>query len=239
MISFAAANRLHDLSQRCIVNYHHVENPRFRRYCQEARQFLALVGDAALDDEWLDLTRTLKRYRFDHAAAPLAFDDPEVRSRLEPAALRQAVALAKVTYPHLTDLMGSTIDLLLALLACGDSPLLGPVESLVLSSDAENMAIMLAESRLVEPTRMALALHSWARGLDVITAAAARGPQRYERLILVGNAQWFPDHVFSAPRVAAIDVVTYAWLSGKWYPEPAFLATGTDISVPRAGMVQK
>lgn len=233
MISFAAANRLHDLSQRCIVNYHHVENPRFRRYCQEARHFLALVGDAALDDEWLDLTRTLKRYRFDHAAAPLAFNDPEAAPRLGPDALRRAVALTKVTYPHLADPMGSTIDLLLALSVSGDNPLLGPFESLVRSSDAGNTALMLAESRLVEPTRVALASHSWARGLDVVTAAAVRGPQRYERLILIGNAQWFPDHVFSAPRVAEIDMITYAWLSGKWYPAPAFLATGADISVPR------
>jgi len=230
LISFAEADRLYVSRQHRALAYHRARHADFERFCQATGHILHAIGEAAMDDEWLRLVRTLRRYRFDHLAAPLAFSDPASMPHFGVDHLRQSVALATVAHPHLTEQLRTTMDLLLTLWERDDNPLLDRVEILTASRGGMSMALVLAESRLVEPVKEVLARQAWANDLDVVTPAMLRGPRCHDHLVVLGPARWFPDYVFAAPRADDIDMITFAWMAGTWRSSPAFLATDTDLA---------
>lgn len=231
MISFATADRLHQLGQRCALGYHQVEYFPFRRFCQWTRHLLRLLAESTTDEEWLDVARALRRYRFDLSAAPIAFDEPSVAPRLGPAVLQQRIDVAKLAYPGLAARLGATVDALLDLCQRHDNPLLDCIEAVIARGDTDTTALVVADSRLVAPSRLTLAARPTTRGLDVLAAAGIRGSTNHDRFILIGPTRWFPDHVFSAPRVDTIEVIAYAWQNTRWRPAPTFLAP--YIGAPR------
>ena len=42
-------------------------------------------------------------------------------------------------------------------------------------------------------------------------------------LSVIGPCGWFPEYVFSAPRAAAVHIVSYRWIRDGWKPGPLFL----------------
>ncbi len=234
VISLAEADTLHRLSRTRALTYHEVAHPLFREFSQRSRDLLRSLGETADDPEWADFLRAMRRFRFEACVAPLPFADPAFAPRLDEPMLRRFVAFATRAFPRFAADTGRLVDLLLALRASADNPLLATIVSIVAPTGTVDTAILLPESRFVEPVRALLRRPGGIGGLEVIAPAATRGESIYRRLIAIGAARWFPDHVFSASRAEHVDVVSYAWLPARWRPAPSFLAGAECPPPPRA-----
>jgi hypothetical protein len=168
----------------------------------------------------------LKRYRFDVSAAPFS----------KPALLDYSCSLHKTLQGHLADchlMFPARVVPALELLThlgdiCdeGQDYLLQAIVHQVRKRGENKIpgALLIKESRLVRETVVAMSKVSEFAGWTVLHPMNLRAIDTYRSVIVVGPPYWFPDHVFSAPRAAAIDIICYDWIRVHWEPQPVFVA---------------
>ena len=61
------------------------------------------------------------------------------------------------------------------------------------------------------------------RNARVVSPSQLCGRHLCKTLAAIGPCGWFPEHVFSAPRAAAIHVISPRWIRDSWKPGPIFL----------------
>jgi hypothetical protein len=148
-------------------------------------------------------------------------------------------------YPELASGAREVGELLLELAACDDNPMM---ERLVSIADAEpdlSTVVMLRDSRLVDLVRHALL--SRQMGFEVVSIGAHPCVHEFSRLILIGPTRWFPDHLFSAPQVPKIEVISYRWNRSRWRPHSTFVcpdsarppSAGEDAEEDKDGDVEE
>lgn len=215
-----------------------IDHPLFRDVSASVTRLMRALGEITRDDDWSEFLSVLRRYRFDLAAAPLPFSAPSVAPRWSAERLLQYIEVVRFTYPRFVIATREVVKSLLELSLRDENPLLDRVTELAWPRRSEaTTSILLAASRLVEPTRLALSSRLETRDIPVMTANALRGTRSWEHLLVVGSPRWFPDYVFSAPRSPSIDVISYEWIQSTWEPTPVFLApsVGRPTRAPKAG----
>jgi hypothetical protein len=132
-------------------------------------------------------------------------------------ALQGLLSTADQVYPRLAREARPLTEDFVGLLQCPDNPLLDCIQT-VLGSRLKGAAAAVPESRLLAAARAAVKSREKTRELEFVGTDELRETDTYERLILLGPARWYPDHVFSAPRAAEIHVVSYRWNQNRWRP---------------------
>jgi hypothetical protein len=81
------------------------------------------------------------------------------------------------------------------------------------------------------------------RNARVVSPSQLRGSHLCNILAAIGPCAWFPEHIFSAPRAAAIHVISPRWIRDPWKPGPIFLhdsdASGGGIRNHRIGAMPR
>jgi hypothetical protein len=226
IITLPQADRIYIASQKARVRYVRVDHPLFRQFSDHARHLLRSLDDLAGEPDWSDLVRLVKRYRYAAAACPMALNDPAI---LLPGLTRQLgeiVGRLGISYGHgsrhLVGAAEAVLEDFTGLARCGDRPLGVEVERLVGEMPRGTVAVVVPDSRLVEAGRRSLEAYGCLA--DVVAASTARDLTGMERVVVLGSARWFPEHVFAAPRAPDLRVVSYRWIRCRWEHTGAFIA---------------
>lgn len=221
-VSLSGIDALYSLSDEPAIHYCHVEHALFRAFCRSSRALIRQLGDEANDPNWIDLTRSLKRYRFVMSAAPLSFNDPGAEPRFSPVLMRSLVARIGLVYPGAVSVARETVELYMRLRQCEDNPCLDCMETLFGQQSAPT-ALLVRDSRVIQLASSALKTRDALSTYEVVGLEGVRGKTTYDKLIVMGPASWYPDYVFRAPRSGLIYIVGYRWNRIRWQPKPTFV----------------
>lgn len=230
--SLEAANQVHACSVEWRANRHLVWHPDFRRFSLKVNQLIRELGPSKEDDYWLDTLSYLKRVRYDLSGGPLPFawllKSPELPAS---AVLQKKVAHCNDLYPSVAGLVGDALSLLQKVEREDANPLLATIEQLVSRGPQQGLGILVNAAHLIPPSQAALRSASLG-GAEVISAPELRVDRTFNRIVVIGPASWYPEHVFRSPRSKEIHLVHWGWLHDGWKPKSTFVGSvegGTEV----------
>jgi len=141
--------------------------------------------------------------------------------------LGRLVRQSQLLFPDSFDLLHNVATSLKRLLLETGSPLIGPLEGL--SQQYDSISVILRNPRMNRIVAEFFASSRTLRKASVASASQLRGPHHCKALVVIGPCGWFPEYVFSAPRVSVIHIVSYRWIRDGWKPGPRFLHNKSDI----------
>src|SRR5579864_5390504 len=97
--SLEVADELHAFGRTRQIHYHAVRHELFEAFSREAAALSARLGEDAADSFWLDFGRTVRRFRFELSATPIAFNDLVATGRLNLTGLRAFARRVEYVYP--------------------------------------------------------------------------------------------------------------------------------------------
>ncbi len=228
----ALANEVYACSSGARIKRHRVACPEISEFSQALRKFELELGEEAKDEYWESLLLRLRRYRFLLSTLPLPFNHPALYQQGTLESIEKQVADCDQVYP---DMANGARDLLqrFATIASQEKNYL-LMKMLELSSPSwqSSTALVLKETRFIDPVEDVLSSELMLRQVRVVGTQHLRGGTCYQNLIVLGAARWYPEHVFSAPRAHEIQLIGYNWFRDDWKPEPAF--AGTDDAIKKA-----
>jgi len=215
------------VGSRCSV--HAVSETAVRALTRAYREVDRIAQEEGVTDLVRRHLSRVKAVRFILAASPVNGSDPDLRL----AALARRLAdieleLGWSISPRLLDTFRRVRPAVEALSRLHESPLHACFLELWNTRDggSENVA-------LVVPDHVAqMSTGSWLRRTDlpedlpVLTPAALRGAEHYDRLFLFGPPRWHVsrvgDFLFAAPRAERMDVIGYRWMDLALKTAPLF-----------------
>jgi hypothetical protein len=230
-ITVGEADRRHVLCANTRIRYQPVDHQLFRRFSERSRRFLRALSDSDSHEYWQDFARTIGRYRFKLMAAPLSFSDGAATVGVKTERLRSFLSQSAAIYPQLALVAREVGELLLELAACDDNPMMDWLVSMMDVEPELSTVVMLRDSSLVDKVHHEL--RSRHMGFEVVSIGAHRCVHEFSRLILIGPTRWFPEHLFSAPQVPTIEVISYRWNRSRWRPHLTFVSR--DSALPPSG----
>ncbi len=234
LYSVGQIDRLYAYSAGVTISYERVEHELFRRFSLGLRQFKHSLGEQASDPFWGDFLRVLSRYQFWLSSAPLGFNNDGVRPTIRQDRLDDFLSRIRFVYPARAGQAKTIVDDLTQLVSCPDNPLLDGIEALTDAGSLGGVVVIL-ETRLLPLAREALQSRVVTRRVDVVTLDELRDINTFERLILLGAAQWYPDHVFTAPRAPKILVLSHRWVRSRWRPRIWLIGANQRSQPPWGG----
>jgi hypothetical protein len=216
-------DRLYQLAAAGNVQYRLVEHDLFERFSALSRRFRRELRDAEVvdDEHWTDFLWTLQRYRVDHSIAPLPFDDESVAERLNARELKSWAAQSRSAYPEFYTRTSELIELLGELRSCPDNPLLDQLSTLEVGARGSK-ALFVRDSRLFLRVQAVIERRFGRGRIAPVGIPDLRSPIARELLYVLGPVSWTPEFVFSAPRAALIQVISFRWQRERWTSRPAF-----------------
>ena len=230
VITVEDADRRHTLCVSRRIRYQRVDHQVFHRFCERSRRFLRALSDAESPDYWRNFARVVARYRFKLTAAPLSFREGATILGVQPERLRSLMLQSAAIYPELGSAARQVGELLLELAACDENPIMDALLSITDAEQKVATVVMLRDSGLVDVVQHALRARG--RPFEVVSIGGYRCLCDFSRLILIGPARWFPEHLFSAPQVSEIEVINYRWNRSRWRPHPSFVCQHSPPPTP-------
>jgi hypothetical protein len=210
----------------------------FRDFSIGIDRLVKTLGDAAEEELWKHILRTLKRYRFSLASAPLSFNNPSLSMGPSIEATRAQLASYQRAHPVAAQQLAAVLELGTALQSCPDNPL----REFLLQQYPKGVsrgAILLKDSRLITQTQLALRQYPATRSLAVLTASQLKRDACYSHLHIIGAARWFPDYIITAPRATELILLRYSWIRDatpnpvgfvqSWQRQPAASEKNADV----------
>lgn len=209
-VTVEAATRVYECGAAAEVERRRVWHPEFRDFSFRVRRLLRALGEAAEDEYWKPLVRTLKRYRFEASVAPVGFGSrylmpPETIARMEAHLSR-----CRLLFPEFEQEAAAAVGVLWGLVAADENPLLDELAEL--SAPGWSLTVVLKETRHVPILDEVLAARGLAESISVVSEAQLRGGRCYERIACVGAGGWYDEYVFRAPRAPHVLVVSFGWI---------------------------
>jgi hypothetical protein len=124
-------------------------------------------------------------------------------------------------FPDSHALLSGIVIGLTQLLLETSSPLIEPLETLC--QQHGTLSVILRNPRMNKEVANFFAGSRTLQNVKVVSASQLRGSHHCAVLVAIGPCGWFPEYVFSAPRAAAVHVVSYRWIRDGWKPGPLFL----------------
>ena len=213
--SFGEAAALYGCSGDFAIQERRIRHDEFEAFSNALEGLRAELGDLENDIPWQPAIGSLRRLRFDMMAAPILFGDAGGQSARD--LLTDLSPLARRVLPRAEPAIARTIEALGALAGSEANPLLDAIAGESAAPEAQATAVLLCESRLIDPARTAAARAASARGgrrngLQWMAPQQLRASARMDRVAVVGAPRWFPQHVFQAPRAPVVASVRHGWL---------------------------
>ena len=192
-----------------VVRSELVKHPRLQFAARKARAFGRRVEGAEL---WGPYRRILRQTIWDLLNTPLPMDNQHLDLRSAGETLAEAATgLQDRTTPALiSDAIALGQDV--GQLSQDSSDPLGAHARDLLGSGSPECSVLLVRDRTY---REAVESHFHAAGCPVRVVVPAEVPELdvAETMVLVGQAKFYPDHLFNAPRARQLYVLRYEWLT--------------------------
>ena len=230
--SFGEAAALYDCSGDFAIHERRIRHDEFEAFSNALEGLRAELGDLENDIPWQPAIGSLRRLRFDMMAAPILFGDAGGQSARD--LLTDLSPLALRVLPRAGPSIARTIEALGALAGSGANPLLDAIVGESAVPEAQATAVLICESRLIDPARAAAARGGRRNDLQWMAPQQLRASARMDRVAVVGAPRWFPQHVFQAPRAPVVASVRHGWLRVNWETVfgPAFEAAEDEHPAP-------
>lgn len=216
--SLSDVDKIYSYSNDIKINLHQLEHYDFRHFCLSLKIFESLVGEDAKDDYWKNFLRPLKRYRFKLCAAPIPFNYPQECQPETIELLTSYLAKCEYIYPNLMSAATDIFSSFVSLSKSDNNPILN-----FINKNFVRVSVLVKESYLITAINDIVDNVNKQSALEVIIPSQLRGIQHYNALIVVGAKSWFPDYIFTAPRVREINVIQYDWIKDNWNFESVFI----------------
>ena len=216
-ITIQMANDVYYFGSFSVILRYSTWHALFEKFSIALRSFERSLGEEARDEYWQGFLRQFKHYWFDHAAAPLPFDNitpVPYSSGLSP---QHYLLRCSMIYPQFEDAANNLFEIFEQLLSCSDNPMLDMLQTDVFTSASTragiDTALLISEPRLVPRVKSILAIHRLLDNADLISPSYLKGGHCYERMVIFGSPRWFKDYVFNSPRARDISVICYEWFN--------------------------
>jgi hypothetical protein len=220
-LSIRSASEVYTDAARCEIVRHWVDHAGLGEMSRSLRTLVESLGDEATDEFWRRILGPLRRTAFALCSTPLPFALAGSVIGPDWNQLQRLTRQSQQMFPDSHDLLNSIVIGLQRLLLEPGSPLIEPLE--ILRQKQGEFSIILRNPRMNKEVANFLARSKTLRDLKVVSASQLRGSSHCSVLVAIGPCGWFPEYVFSAPRAAAVHVVSYRWIRDAWKPGPLFL----------------
>jgi hypothetical protein len=163
---------------------------------------------------------------------PLPFAQAAVTAAIDWNKIHRQVRLCQQMFPDSHESLARLVQNLERLCTEHNSPLIGPLEDLCRQHGS--LSVMIRNPRMNQAAAAYFSGNPSLRNARILSAAQLRGAHACEVLATIGPCGWFPEYVFTAPRAAAIHVISFNWIRDGWKPMPILLHH-SDATEGRSG----
>lgn len=220
-LSIANATKVYADAFQCEIVRHSVDHPLLADLSRSLRSFAHTLGDEAGDDYWRQTLAPIRKLAFSLCSVPVPFASAAAATGIDWAKVHRQVRLCRQMFPDSHDSLATIVEKLERLSQEKSSPLIEPLEKLRL--ECKHLSVVIRSPRMNQATAAYFASNIYLRDTKIISAMQLRGAHMCEALAAIGPCGWFPEYVFSAPRAAAIHVISFRWIRDGWNPGPVFL----------------
>lgn len=219
-LSIRRANEVYEDASRCEIIRHWVDHPALAEVSRSLRAFVQMLGDEAADEFWRRSFGPIRWLGFTFCSTPLPFSVAAAAVGIEWAKLHRQVRLCEQLFPDAHEALANLVQQLEDLSAETDSPFVATLEQIC--QQGEVIGVVLRNIRINKAVVDFFARTATLRNARVVSPSQLRGRHLCNMLAAIGPCDWFPEHVFSAPRAAIVHVITPCWIRDSWKPGPIF-----------------
>lgn len=222
---------IYDVAETHLITRHVIPFEPARQVALALSALLAAVDDYADDELWISVTRRFKRTLRQIVTVPLPINHAAMEIAASAMFIEAHIQRAAGNYPN--DLLARAQGALAALRALSSvsaNPLGDFALRLIREGTPSRTAILVRSS----PLRPAVQewLFKGSRSSRLLSEGDLQAYQGLDRLVAIGPASWFANHVVSAPRAATIDFLHYEWLRDPEPPPGIFAGAWVSKVVP-------
>lgn len=240
-LSIGNATEVYNNASRCEIYRHSVDHPVLADISRKLRDLFLSLGDEVDDEFWRQTLGPIRRLAFTFCSVPLPYQEIIRATGTDWDKLHRQVRLCEQMFPDSHQALATLVNRMEELSVEGDSPLITALENL--SQSNSRLAVMIRNPRMNQVTAAYLSNNRKLCNARVVGPTQLRGPYVCDILATIGPCAWFPEYVFSAPRVGAIHVISFRWIRDSWKPGPIFLhgteAVGANSHTHRIGKMPR
>lgn len=220
-LSISSATEVYGDASRCEITRHLVDHPALAELSRSLRAFMQLLGDEAADEFWRRSLGPIRRLGFTFCSTPLPFAAAAAAAGIDWARLHRQVRLCEQLFPDAHETLANLVQQLEGLSAESESPFIATLEQI--HQQGGELGVVLRNPRMNQAVADFFTRTATLRNARVVSPSQLRGGHLCNMLAAIGPCGWFPEHVFSAPRAAAVHVISPRWIRDSWKPGPIFL----------------
>lgn len=205
----------------CTLVRQWVEHPELAEFSCALRTLVQSLGEAATDEYWRKTLGPIRRLGFAFCSTPLPFSILSSISGINWKNIDSHVRRCQQLFPDSHNALVALFHQLESLSIESSSPFLEPLEALLKQNGS--LAIVLRNSQMNQAVAEYFTRSKSLKNATVVSPLQLRGAYLSKTLAAIGPCGWFPEHVFCAPRVPAIHVISLRWIRDSWKPGPVFL----------------
>lgn len=240
-LSISSATAVYGDASRCEIVRHWVDHSALAELSCSLRVFVQSLGDEAAEEFWRHSLGPIRRLGFAFCSTPLPFSEAVSAAGFDWGKLRRQVRLCEQLFPDAHEVLANLVQQLEGLSAEADSPFVAVLEQIL--QQGGELGVVLRNPRMNQAVAEFFARTASLRRARVVSPSQLRGGHLCKMLAAIGPCGWFPEHVFSAPRAAAVHVISPRWIRDSWKPGPRFLHSseepGSRNSSHRIGAMPK
>ena len=220
-MSIPLATAIYEDASQCEIIRQTVNHPELGELSKSISTLKRLLNDQIGDDFWVRTLGPICRTSFAFCSTPLPFALAAEKLGMDWSFIHRQVRLCKQLFPNAHESLMGLVQKLEMLSNENDSPLIKPLEDLFRHSGS--LSVILKNSRLNQAVMDYFGTNSTLRKAKVVGANQLRNAHLCKVLASIGPCGWFPEYIFSAPRVTAIHVIAFQWFRDTWKHGPVFL----------------
>jgi hypothetical protein len=225
-LSIRNATAVYDNASRCEIYRHSVDHPGLADISRTLRALFQSLGDEADDEFWRKTLSPIRRLAFTFCSVPLPYQEVIKAIGTDWDKIHRQVRLCEQMFPDSHQELANLVNQLEELSTEGESPLITPLENLIQSNSS--LAVMIRNPQMNQATAAYFSNNRKLCNARIVSPTQLRGPYVCNILATIGPCAWFPEYVFSAPRVGAIHIISFRWIRDSWKPGPIFLHSSED-----------
>jgi hypothetical protein len=220
-LTIGGATEVYGNASKCEITRHLVDHPLLADVSRSLRSLVLSLGEEAKDDFWRQTLGPLRKTTFVLCSVPLPFNQVSESARIDFAQIHRQTRLCQQLFPDAYDSLANVVQRLEQLTQESTSPLIGPLDELICHTSG--LSVMIRNPRMNQATAAYFASNWRLRHARIVSPTQLRGAHSCDVLTTIGPCSWFPEYIFSAPRAAAIHIISFCWIRDGWEPGPVFL----------------
>lgn len=220
-LSISSATEVYEDACKCEIIRHWVDHPALAELSCSLRAFAHMLGDETTDEFWRRTLSPIRRLGFAFCSTPLPFSVAAAAASIDWSGLRRQARVCEQLFPDAHEALDSLIQQLEDLSAKTDSPFIVALEEI--HQQGGELGVVLRNPLMNRAVADFFASTATLKNARVVSPSQLHGGHLCNVLAAIGPCGWFPEHVFLAPRAAAVHVISPRWIRDSWKPGPIFL----------------